>query len=764
MRLKITQQPNVQHEEIITGIGWTAGNELYTCSDDKKICKWDMNGEPLGTVMQLDAYVTDFQWFPARQAGQGTKAASDVFVVGCVDGTFRLISKSGRVEKEVSAHIGAVVSLRWNHEGTALVTSGEDGVVKIWSRSGMLRSTLATLDRCVYSVAWSPDSDQVLFTHGKDLVIKPLQPASKQLQWKAHDAPVTCIDWNPINNIIISGAEDCRYKVWDCFGRQLFASAPSEFAVTCVTWSPNGQYFAVGHFESVRLCDRTGWAYSKVRVEAGSVMAAAFTADGTQLAGGGGNGNVFFGQLVDRKHEWKHIEVTLTEHNRIRVQDLLNETSEDLDFRDRVINVSINFGHLIVSTAQQCSIYNLVNLNTPHIIDLKDSVSMVVQCEKYFLMVDLSSGIQIYTYDGRLQSNPKFQGLRTEFLNAQSVALSNDCVAIIDRGNEQVVRLFDTATGKPMGEPVKHSMEMIEVSLNYFGAIGDRKLCIIDRNRDLYIFPIGTHIAGKPVSAYKLGTMCDSAMWNDETDMLGALMDSKFVVWYYPDVVFVDRDLIVHTRYTRDASSDLGKSAQFSSFFGTYCSVRRSDGALVSASVSPFALALYEASGKSDWVRALQLCRFVKDPSMWACLAAMALNQMELTTASEAYAAINEVDKLQYIQYIKNIPSVEARNAELCMFKHRPQDAEAILLQAGMHFRAIKLNIKLFNWSRALELAVQHKTHVDTVLGYRQRYLTQWGLNEENKAFLQYSQGVEVDWEKITAKKKQEKEKERGGK
>ena len=38
--------------------------------------------------------------------------------------------------------------------------------------------------------------------------------------------------------------------------------------------------------------------------------------------------------------------------------------------------------------------------------------------------------------------------------------------------------------------------------------------------------------------------------------------------------------------------------------------------------------------------------------------------------------------------------------------------------QAGMFYRAIKLNIKLFNWSRALELAVQHKTHVDTVLGY----------------------------------------------
>ena len=81
------------------------------------------------------------------------------------------------------------------------------------------------------------------------------------------------------------------------------------------------------------------------------------------------------------------------------------------------------------------------------------------------------------------------------------------------------------------------------------------------------------------------------------------------------------------------------------------------------------------------------------------------------------YAAINEVDKLQYLQYIKAIPSQEGRNAELCLFKKRPNDAEAILLQAALYYRAIKLNLRLFNWSRALELAVQHKTHVDTVLG-----------------------------------------------
>jgi uncharacterized membrane protein len=37
--------------------------------------------------------------------------------------------------------------------------------------------------------------------------------------------------------------------------------------------------------------------------------------------------------------------------------------------------------------------------------------------------------------------------------------------------------------------------------------------------------------------------------------------------------------------------------------------------------------------------------------------------------------------------------------------------------QPPLLYRAIKMNIRLFRWARALELAVQHRSHVDTVRG-----------------------------------------------
>lgn len=59
-------------------------------------------------------------------------------------------------------------------------------------------------------------------------------------------------------------------------------------------------------------------------------------------------------------------------------------------------------------------------------------------------------------------------------------------------------------------------------------------------------------------------------------------------------------------------------------------------------------------------------------------------------------------------------------------------------MQAKLFYRAIKLNIKLYRWDRALEIAVNNKTHVDTVVAYRQRFLQMYKKPETNEKFAQF--------------------------
>lgn len=44
------------------------------------------------------------------------------FELNSILGKFYLISKTGRVEKAVEAHVGAVLSVRWSYDGASLLT------------------------------------------------------------------------------------------------------------------------------------------------------------------------------------------------------------------------------------------------------------------------------------------------------------------------------------------------------------------------------------------------------------------------------------------------------------------------------------------------------------------------------------------------------------------------------------------------------------------------------------------------------------------
>ncbi|XP_048658820.1 intraflagellar transport protein 80 homolog [Marmota marmota marmota] len=736
MRLKISLLKEPKHQELVSCVGWTTAEELYSCSDDHQIVKWNLLTSETNQIVKLpdDIYPIDLHWFP-KSLGIKKQTQAESFVLTSSDGKFHLISKLGRVEKSVEAHCGAVLAGRWNYEGTALVTVGEDGQIKIWSKTGMLRSTLAQQGTPVYSVAWGPDSEKVLYTAGKQLIIKPLQPNAKILQWKAHDGIILKVDWNSVNDLILSAGEDCKYKVWDSYGRLLYSSQPHEHPITSVAWAPDGELFAVGSFHTLRLCDKTGWSYALEKPNTGSIFNIAWSIDGTQIAGACGNGHVVFAHVVEQRWEWKNFQITLTKRRTMQVRNVLNDAVDLLEFRDRVIKASLNYAHLVVSTSLQCYVFSTKNWNTPLIFDLKEgTVSLILQAESLMrIMIIL----------------PKFTNKNANIKHHVMLYLFF-----------QVIFLFEASTGKPLGDGklLSHKNEILEIALDQKGLTNDRKIAFIDKNRDLYITSVKRF--GKEEQIIKLGTMVHTLAWCDTCNILCGLQDTRFTVWYYPNTVYVDRDILPKTLYERDAS-EFNKNPHIVSFVGNQVTIRRADGSLVHISISPYPAILHEYVSSSKWEDAVRLCRFVKEQTMWACLAAMAVANRDMTTAEIAYAAIGEIDKVQYINSIKDLPSKESKMAHILMFSGNIQEAEIILLQAGLIYQAIQININLYNWERALELAVKYKTHVDTVLAYRQKFLETFGKQETNKRYLQYGEGLQIDWEKIKAKIEMEITKER---
>ena len=163
--------------------------------------------------------------------------------------------------------------------------------------------------------------------------------------------------------------------------------------------------------------------------------------------------SLFLYNLLLYSLDWKNIQATLVGserkeeesldeqdtkrghdeiQNRIVVKDVIKETSETLEFRNRVVEMALGFGYLVVATDSQCYIYDVHNWHTPHIFDLRYPVSLIKQCDRFFVMLNAINGVQIFNYDGRNLCNPKFSGLRVECLSDRTMSVAVDTLAILN--------------------------------------------------------------------------------------------------------------------------------------------------------------------------------------------------------------------------------------------------------------------------------------------------------------------------------------------
>lgn len=719
---------------------------MIVASDDKTMWRFNSEGESMGDPTSTSFYVTSMSLCDSL----GSSNNDQLLAVGGSDGNVRLMRESGAVEKTMKAHEGAVIQVDWSPDGLSLATSGEDGTVKIWSKTGNLRTKLVAFSQPVYAISWGADDDSLVVTNKNNLSVHASKGRAKVIRWEAQpkeSGVVLAVDWNHINNLIISGGEDCCFRIFDSLGLPIFASAPHEHVITSVSWAPNGTVFAVGSFNVIRLCDKKGWGHSHSRLMGGSIMDMKWSPDGTQIGGVCGDGTVFFAHLLGRKKEWGAFTGELVESDKITVLD--NSASsqsceDDIEFsQDPVVEFSIGFNHLVACTkGRQCYIYRLSNLHSRHVLDLEESKSFVTMSATNFLLAG-KVAIAVYSYDGRFLCSPRFQGLRPETLSHSNISISPDTLAVVDHTDKKIIRLFDVMKRAPMGESmaeIEHDTEITKVSLSQYGPNQqERRLIFIDRKNEMFMSPV-TPLPGmkKVFLTKKICTQVDTVAWNDKCDILAAVADTRLITWLYPNAPYVDNDLLELASETKDGS-EFGTSPTIIAFHDTALIVRREDGMMLTTAVTPFPAMIYDLVSRIHWVEAVRMCRFVDSSQLWATLSGLALQHQELGTAVVALSAINKVDKMQYLKYIQNMPSGERQNAELLLYRRCSDEAVSILLQARppLLYRAIKVCIRLFQWEKALDIAVKRNSFVEIVLWYRKRFLSDHNKVEENRRFIQ---------------------------
>jgi intraflagellar transport protein 80 len=234
--------------------------------------------------------------------------------------------------------------------------------------------------------------------------------------------------------------------------------------------------------------------------------------------------------------------------------------------------------------------------------------------------------------------------MRSEYITKDMVSLSPDTLAVVDSTDNKAIQIIDATTGRNVSK-ITHSAEVTRVQLNQH-CLGtqERHLVYSDRNRDLHVAALfgSNGASGTAIPTYKLLANVESFAYNDETNVLVCLADGRMKLWYQPEVVFVDRDLLPVVTVSSEATEEYGRSAIILNYTGSRISVRKVDGSILFTYSSPDIALLYELANAGKWDEAVRLCRHQKSPCLWGTLASMSLSKKQLDTTEQALAEVCE--------------------------------------------------------------------------------------------------------------------------
>uniref|UniRef100_A0A914H2A7 Uncharacterized protein n=1 Tax=Globodera rostochiensis TaxID=31243 RepID=A0A914H2A7_GLORO len=737
MRLRLQLSPWA-FRNAVTGVVWVGADEVFSVSDDHNLCRWIVS-KTEGTFLPnplketifptslhsslfaggLSSLSTDKHNLSVRSGKKQQRSAihtsqtgNDLILMTASDGKVHLITSAGKIERSIDAHQGAAILARWNTSdpgGTGgFVSCGEDGSVKMWSRNGMLRSVLAQLGKPVYAVDWNGNSNKLVYCAGEECFIKQMKAQNAPTKWRAHTGLVLCLSWSAVTDLIVSGGEDCRYRLWDGQGRPLWSSTSHDSAINqggLIRWN------------------------------------------GPALVGGCANGQLLHAHVVERRLMWEQLEAVQTRKKVINIRDLSSEVArERLETRDRVVRFELGFNYLVVATTKQCYIFSAKNWNAPIIADLKEGagpVSLIRLCEKCFLLVE-SSSVQLFNFEGRILSTIRIPSSPAgEPFTEQTAAIANDLIVLRDQAQHSLVHLFDPQNGRTAGDgPITHNLDVTELCVNMCGSFAERRVAFVDLNGDCFLSLVNCYESAQRTA--KIGSLISCLSSNNSTNMLAALQDNqRLIVWTLPTVAFMDRDLLPSTQIELGNSAELGKSSTIVGFVGNTVNVRRSDGCLIVHYVPPFIAALIRCVQHGQWDQAVRICRTMKEEFLWATLAGLAGTEKNYKIAEICYGQLEEVEKVLFLSELRSQNVPQLRDAMVAQFSGQRREADTTLVNAGKAFEALMLNLGTFRFDRAMELATKMGRHLDTVLGYRQRYLGLLGRKETDHRYLKHHSEVE---------------------
>ena len=288
------------------------GKTLASAGGDLVIRLWDVAGRR--QIRALEGHIAAVHALAFRPDGKTLASAGGDLVIRLWD-----MSKEGEPTL-LRGHSASVRALAFDAEGKTLASTGRDKTVRLWDRDATASRSIINLAGEGMALAFSPQSKSLAVatsaTTGPNPapgLIRQFDPATGRTRprmFRGHPSIVWALAFSPDGKSLATAGDDRSVRTWDTLtaraqsvhqGGYPPGTTPDRFLmahldpVEAVAIAPGGKAVAVASSTSVTLWDCPTGAVRRLLTAArshwapvaGTVLALAYSPDGSILAAGG---------------------------------------------------------------------------------------------------------------------------------------------------------------------------------------------------------------------------------------------------------------------------------------------------------------------------------------------------------------------------------------------------------------------------------------------------------------------------------------------